>query len=76
MHPDEPVFQFDRPYSRGLATPTFSEGALVHPQAREGLVDLIRDAILRHYDPAEELARTGGGRGSAAGDGDGEGGTT
>ena len=55
----EPAFQFDPPYSRGLSSTTFGEGVWVSAEAREGMVDLIRDAILRHYDPAEELARTG-----------------
>jgi hypothetical protein len=61
MNPEQPAsaFEFDRPYSHGLSAPSFGEGAFTGVEAREVLVDLIRDAVLRHYDPSETLVQAG-----------------
>ena len=49
----QPVeFKFDRPGEHGLATRSFGEGVLTATEAREVVVDQIRDELLRHYDPS------------------------
>ena len=49
-------FQFDRPAEHGLGPKSFGEGVLTAPEAREQVVDSIRDAILAHYDPGVAFA--------------------
>ena len=46
-------FQFDRPAERGLGPKSFGEGFLTAPEARESVVDRIRDAVLTHFDPSD-----------------------
>ena len=46
-------FQFDRPAEHGLGPKSFGEGVLTAPEAREQVVDSIRDAVLAHYDPSD-----------------------
>jgi hypothetical protein len=53
----EQPFQFDRPSEHGLAARSFGEGVLTAPEAREGVVDSIRDAVLAHFDPADAMGR-------------------
>jgi hypothetical protein len=50
-------FQFDRPGEHGLGTKSYGEGILTAAEAREAVVDSIRDAILAHYDPTEAMGR-------------------
>jgi len=54
--PTELRFQFDRPAERGLGPKTFGEGVLTAPEARESVVDSIRDAALAHFDPSDGRA--------------------
>ena len=49
-------FQFDRPAEHGLGPKSFGEGVLTAPEARESVVDSIRDAVLTHYDPGDAWA--------------------
>lgn len=53
---DQP-FRFDRPAEHGLATRSYGEGVLTAIEARELVVDSIRDAVLAHYDPADAADR-------------------
>ena len=53
----EQPFQFDRPSEHGLAVKSFGEGVLTAPEARELVVDSIRDAILAHFDPTDAMGR-------------------
>jgi hypothetical protein len=50
-------FHFDRPAEHGLGPKSFGEGILTAPEARESVVDSIRDAALAHYDPSDAFAR-------------------
>ena len=53
----EQPFQFDRPSEHGLGTKSYADGVLTAPEAREQVVDSIRDAVLAHYDPSDAVAR-------------------
>ena len=53
----QPVFRFDRPGENGLVGVRLSEGALTSTDAVEAVVDQLRDALLAHFDPGEQLAR-------------------
>ena len=56
---DEKPFEFDPPGIHGklwLASPG-SAGVPADDEARELMMDHMRDAALCHYDPMEELAR-------------------
>ena len=57
----EQPFEFDRPSEHGLGTKSFGEGVLTGVEAREAVVDSIRDAILAHYDPTDAASRSGDG---------------
>jgi hypothetical protein len=49
-------FQFDRPAEHGLGPKSFGDGALTAPEAREQVVDSIRDGVLAHFDPGDAWA--------------------
>jgi hypothetical protein len=58
--PKELRFQFDRPAEHGLGPKSFADGVLTAPEAREQVVDSIRDGVLAHYDPSDAWAVTSG----------------
>lgn len=51
------TFKFDRPSEHGLSAKSFGEGVLTAAEARELVVDSIRDAILAHFDPTDAMGR-------------------
>jgi len=53
-------FQFDRPAEHGLGPKSFGDGVLTAPEAREQVVDSIRDGVLAHFDPSDACAVTSG----------------
>ena len=55
--PNDQPFQFDRPAEHGLAPRSYGEGVLTATEARELVVDSIRDAVLAHYDPTDAADR-------------------
>ncbi len=51
-------FQFDRPGQGGFGPRTIGEGgAATGAEAQEVLADRLRDEVLRHFDPLDELTR-------------------
>ena len=51
-------FPFDRPAEHGLGPKSLGDGIFTAPEAREQVVDSIRDAVLAHFDPSDVPAGT------------------